>query len=172
MNVQIQSVKFDADKRLVEFVNAKMTKLDRFAERSTGAEVILKLDKDHEKGNKIATITLHMPGEDLVACHQSKAFEESVDEAIDALKRQLEKFKAKTEKSQPAPAGKSTAAAFAGRRPLPFSPSGRHFRDADGSVPERAATPEPMPPPKQKAVPRDETARSKTATLPYGRFTS
>ncbi len=98
MNVQIQSVKFDADKRLVEFVNAKMTKLDRFAERSTGAEVILKLDKDHEKGNKIATITLHMPGEDLVACHQSKAFEESVDEAIDALKRQLEKFKAKTEK--------------------------------------------------------------------------
>ena len=68
MNVQIQSVKFDADKRLVEFVNAKMAKLDRFAERSTGAEVILKLDKDHEKGNKFATITLHMPGEDLVAC--------------------------------------------------------------------------------------------------------
>ena len=58
------------------------------------------------------------------------------------------------------------------RAPLPFSPSGRHFRDADGSVPERAATPEPMPPPKQKAVPRDETARNKTATLPYGRFTS
>ena len=78
MNVQIQSVKFDADKRLIEFVNAKMAKL--------------------EKGNKFATITLHMPGEDLVACHQSKAFEESVDEAIDALKRQLEKFKAKTEK--------------------------------------------------------------------------
>ena len=98
MNVQIQSVKFDADKRLVEFVNAKMAKLDRFAERSTGAEVILKLDKDHEKGNKFATITLHMPGEDLVACHQSKAFEESVDEAIDALKRQLDKFKAKFEK--------------------------------------------------------------------------
>ena len=60
MNVQIQSVKFDADKRLVEFVNAKMAKLDRFAERATSAEVILKLDKDHEKGNKFATITLHI----------------------------------------------------------------------------------------------------------------
>lgn len=95
MNVQIQSVKFDADKRLVEFVNAKMAKLDRFAERSTGAEVVLKLDKDPEKGNKIATITLHMPGEDLVACDQSKSFEESVDKAIDALKRQLDKFKSK-----------------------------------------------------------------------------
>lgn len=36
-----------------------------------------------------------MPGEDLVACHQAKTFEESVDEAIDALKRQLDKFKGK-----------------------------------------------------------------------------
>ena len=98
MNVQIQSVKFDADRRLGDFVEAKMAKMDRFAERSTGAEVILKLDKDHEKGNKVATVTLHMPGEDLVAEHRSKAFEESVDEAIDALKRQLEKFKGKFEK--------------------------------------------------------------------------
>ena len=98
MNVQIQSVKFDADRRLVEFVHAKMAKLDRFADRSTGAEVVLKLDKDPDKGNKIATLTLHMPGEDLVACHRSRTFEESVDEAIDALKRQLDKFKSKAEK--------------------------------------------------------------------------
>lgn len=98
MNVQIQSVKFDADKRLVEFVQSKIDKLDRFAERSTGAEVILKLDKDHEKGNKVATITLRMPGEELVADHRAKTFEEAVDEAIDALKRQLDKFKNKQEK--------------------------------------------------------------------------
>ena len=39
-----------------------------------------------------------MPGEDLVACHQSRSFEESVDEAIDAIKRQLDKFKGKLEK--------------------------------------------------------------------------
>ena len=97
MNVQIQSVKFDADKRLVEFVEAKMAKLDRFAERSTGAEVILKLDKDPEKGNKIAKITLHMPGEELVACDQAKSFEEALDNAIDALKRQIGKFKGKAE---------------------------------------------------------------------------
>lgn len=99
MNVQIQSVKFDADKRLVEFVEAKMAKLDRFAERSTGAEVILKLDKDPAKGNKIAKITLHMPGEELVACDQAKTFEEALDKAIDALKRQIDKFKGKAEVS-------------------------------------------------------------------------
>ena len=98
MNVQIQSVKFDADKKLLEFVENKMAKLDRFADRSTGAEVVMKLDKDHEKGNKVATITIHMPGEDLVADYRSNTLEESVDEAIDALKRQLEKFKGKFDK--------------------------------------------------------------------------
>ena len=47
MNVQIQSGKFDADRRRVDFVDAKMAKMDRFAERSTGTEVILKLAKDN-----------------------------------------------------------------------------------------------------------------------------
>lgn len=98
MNVQIQSVKFDADVRLIEFVQHKMSKLERFTDLATGAEVILKLDKDHDKGNKVATLTLHMPGEDLVAECRSKTFEEAVDEGIDALKRQIDKFKGKFEK--------------------------------------------------------------------------
>ena len=73
MNVQIQSVKFDADRKLVEFVEHKMDKLDRFVERAIGADVILKLDKDHELGNKVATINLHIPGDDLVAESRGKA---------------------------------------------------------------------------------------------------
>ena len=39
-----------------------------------------------------------MPGEELVATHQARSFEEAIDEAIDALKHQIEKFKAKVEK--------------------------------------------------------------------------
>lgn len=93
MNVKIQSVKFDADKKLIDFVNAKMAKLERFAEKAVAADVIMKLDKDHEKGNKVATIKLSMPGDDLVADARSKSFEESVDESIDALKKQIEKYK-------------------------------------------------------------------------------
>ncbi len=98
MNVQIQSVKFDADQKLIEFVEGKIAKLERFADRSTGAEVILKLDKDHEKGNKVATITLRVPGDDLVSERRAKRFEEAVDEAIDAIKKQLEKAKDKERK--------------------------------------------------------------------------
>ena len=93
MNVQIQAVKFDADRMLFEFVESKMAKLDRFIERATGADVILKLDKDNEKGNKVAIIRIEVPGDDLVAEARSKSFEESVDNAIDALKKQIEKHK-------------------------------------------------------------------------------
>ncbi|MFI3331468.1 MAG: ribosome-associated translation inhibitor RaiA [Rikenellaceae bacterium] len=92
MNVKIQSVKFDADKKLLDFVEAKLSKLERFAESAIGAEVILKIDKDHEKGNKVATIRLEMPGSVLVAEHKSKSFEESVDECMPALKKQIEKL--------------------------------------------------------------------------------
>lgn len=93
MNVKIQSVKFDADRRLLDFVESKVSKLDRFAERSTGADVILKLDKDPDRGNKVAVIRLEVPGSDLVAEHRSSSFEESVDGAVDALKKQIEKHK-------------------------------------------------------------------------------
>ncbi len=90
MNVQIQSVKFDADKKLIDFVESKIAKLERFADRSTGVEVIMKLDKDHEKGNKVASINLRMPGDDKFAERRAKSFEEAVSEAIDAIKKQLD----------------------------------------------------------------------------------
>ncbi len=93
MNVQIQSVKFDADQKLIDFVEAKIAKLDRFAERSTGAEVILKLDKDHEKGNKVASINLRMPGDDCFAERRARTFEEAIDEVVAAIKKQLSSAK-------------------------------------------------------------------------------
>ena len=58
MNVQIQSVKFDASSKLIEFIEKKLAKLDRVAEEATGVDVVLKLEKDDEKGNKIAVITI------------------------------------------------------------------------------------------------------------------
>ncbi|MFI3280705.1 MAG: ribosome-associated translation inhibitor RaiA [Rikenellaceae bacterium] len=94
MNVQIQSVKFDADKKLIDFVEAKIAKLERFAERSTGVEVILKLDKDHDKGNKVASLNLRMPGGDMFAERRAKSFEEAFDDALDAIRKQLDHAKA------------------------------------------------------------------------------
>ncbi len=95
MNVQIQSVKFDADQRLVDFVETKMSKLEKFSERIVSSDVIMKVDKDHDKGNKVVTITLYMPGEDLVAKSRARTFEEAVDDAIEELRIQIIKQKEK-----------------------------------------------------------------------------
>jgi putative sigma-54 modulation protein len=91
MEVKIQSVKFDASKQLIEFVEKKMSRLERFEGNSTGVDVILKLDKDSERGNKIALVTLHVPGADIVSEQRAHTFEEAVDLALDAVKRQIEK---------------------------------------------------------------------------------
>ena len=56
MEVKIQSVKFDASKQLIEFVEKKMSRLEKFEGNSTGVDVTLKLDKDSEKGNFVQSM--------------------------------------------------------------------------------------------------------------------
>lgn len=93
MNIQIHSVKFDADKKLLEFVTGKVNKLKQFSDDIVSAEVYLRLDKDHEKENKLAEVKLEYPGGPLFAKKQSKSFEESTDLVVDALKKQITKQK-------------------------------------------------------------------------------
>jgi putative sigma-54 modulation protein len=95
MNVQIHSVRFDADKKLIDFVNLKLGKLDILGESIVNAEVYLRLDKDQERENKISEIKLDLSGGPLFARKQSKTFEEATDEAIDALKKQITRHKQK-----------------------------------------------------------------------------
>jgi putative sigma-54 modulation protein len=95
MNVQIHSVRFDADKKLIDFVHQKLEKLTQFGEDIVNAEVYLRLDKDQERENKITEIKLELPGGPLFARKQSKTFEEATDESIDALKVQITKHKQK-----------------------------------------------------------------------------
>ena len=95
MNIQIHSVRFDADKKLIDFVHQKLEKLTQFDEDIVNAEVYLRLDKDLERENKISEIKLELPGGPLFARKQSKTFEEATDEAIDALKKQITRHKQK-----------------------------------------------------------------------------
>jgi ribosomal subunit interface protein len=94
MNVNVQSIKFDADRRLIEFIEKKAAKLDKFFDGIIGADVFLRLDSQ-ATNNKKVEIRLNIPGNDLFAERSSKTFEESVDLCIDALKTQLQKAKEK-----------------------------------------------------------------------------
>jgi putative sigma-54 modulation protein len=95
MNIQFHSVRFDADKKLIDFVHQKLEKLTQFDEDIVNAEVYLRLDKDQERENKISEIKLELPGGPLFARKQSKTFEEATDDAIDALKKQITRHKQK-----------------------------------------------------------------------------
>jgi putative sigma-54 modulation protein len=95
MNIQIHSVRFDADKKLIDFVHQKLDKLTQYGEGIVNAEVYLRLDKDQERENKISEIKLDLSGGPLFARKQSKTFEEATDYAIDALKKQITRHKQK-----------------------------------------------------------------------------
>lgn len=96
MTPTIHSVHFDADKKLIDFINKKVDKLDLFNNRLMDAEVFLRLEKDSdERENKLVEIKLKVPGKDLFAAKRAKSFEVAADEAVEALRRQVIRDKEK-----------------------------------------------------------------------------
>jgi putative sigma-54 modulation protein len=93
MQVQVQSIHFDADRKLINFIEEKITKLTTFHDRIIRGEVFLRIDKSDVNENKIAEIKLSIPGKELFARKQCKSFEEATDVAVDALKKQITKHK-------------------------------------------------------------------------------
>ncbi len=98
MNVKIQSIHFDADKKLIDFVTEKVEKLGHFYTDIMGGEVYLRIDKSPDNINKIAEIRLNVPGQELFSKRQCKSFEEATDEAIEALRNQIKRHKEKLQK--------------------------------------------------------------------------
>jgi len=96
MNVQIQSVHFDADTRLIEHVNQKIQKLSTFHDKIVSVEVYLVLDNlVHNIKDKIAEIKVYVPKHSFFVKHSSKTFEESFDLALSSMTNQLKKQKQK-----------------------------------------------------------------------------
>lgn len=95
MNINIESIDFKADKKLLDFIEKKVEKLTKFYDGIVSVDVKLRLEKDETKENKIAEIKLNVPQSDLFAKRNSDTFEESVDEVVEALRRQLKKHKEK-----------------------------------------------------------------------------
>lgn len=96
MNITVNAVHFTPDQKLVDFATKKLNKLDNFFEGVISAELILKVLKPETAENKIAEIKLSIPSTDyLFAKKQADSFEEAIDLAVDAIRRQLMKFKEK-----------------------------------------------------------------------------
>ncbi len=99
MQIDIRSIHFKADRKLEAFIKEKIEKLSQFYDGVIASEVALKLDNNDSQDNKVTEIKLNVRGNDLYAKKQSKTFEESTDNAVEALRRQLIKYKEKMRNS-------------------------------------------------------------------------
>lgn len=95
MNIKVHSIHFDADKKLLNFIDQKLKKLLLFYDGIIMAEVFLRLENVQDFENKITEIRLDIPGTEIFAKKQSRTFEEATDNAVEALRRQLLKYKKK-----------------------------------------------------------------------------
>ncbi len=96
MNVNIQTVHFNADDKLVEHVNAKVQKLTTFHDRIIKVDVFLKLDNVvHTIKDKVVEIKVHVPKHEFFVKTSTKSFEESFDAALESIVNQIKRKKEK-----------------------------------------------------------------------------
>jgi putative sigma-54 modulation protein len=102
MRLQIQAIHFDADSKLLDFIQQKMDKLDTFYDRITSGEVFLRLVKgDNNKVHtKLLEVKLYVPGGTVFVKEEGTTFEEATDLAVDTLKIQIKKYKDKKNASR------------------------------------------------------------------------
>ena len=93
MTINTRSVHFSADKKLLDFIDKKLSKLDHYFDRIVDAQIILRLENSGQIKDKIAEVKLFVPGGILFVKESSKTFETSVEQAVASLKRQLIKHK-------------------------------------------------------------------------------
>lgn len=96
MNVNIQTVHFDADDKLLDYVTKKLEKLNTFHDQILKVDLFLKLDNVvHSIKDKVVEIKVHVPKHDFFVKASSKSFEESFDNAMDSLISQIKRKKDK-----------------------------------------------------------------------------
>jgi putative sigma-54 modulation protein len=96
MNLSIQSVHFDADKKLIDFIEKKVVKLNQFNDSITNVDIYLKLDNlVHNIKDKIVEIKVAIPRHEFFVKQSCKSFEESFDAAMSALINQIKRKKEK-----------------------------------------------------------------------------
>jgi putative sigma-54 modulation protein len=93
MKVDIQSIHFDADKKLLAFIGQKLEKVNTFHSGIKSADVYLRLEKDAEKENKAVEVKLNMNGIDIFAKEHSSTFEAATDMVLDKVVAQVKRHK-------------------------------------------------------------------------------
>ncbi len=95
MKVNVHAVNFAVDKKLLDFIQERMVKLEKYYDKIVSFDVFLKVEKTSEKENKIVEVKIHVPGDDFMVKKQCKTFEEAIEVSAESLERLLIKRKEK-----------------------------------------------------------------------------
>jgi putative sigma-54 modulation protein len=95
MKLQMHSIHFEADRQLTDFIQQKVDKLETFYDRIVEGEVFLKHNNNDGTANKTVEIKLHVPGSTLFSKENAASFEAAADAAVEAIRRQIKKYKEK-----------------------------------------------------------------------------
>jgi putative sigma-54 modulation protein len=95
MKVSVYAVNFTVDKKLVDFIQERLDKLEKYYDKVVSSDVFLKVEKTSEKENKIAEVKIIVPGDEFLVKKQCKTFEEAIELSSESLERMLLKRKEK-----------------------------------------------------------------------------
>ncbi len=95
MKVNVHAVNFNVDKKLLDFVEERMNRLEKYYDRVVSSDVFLKVEKTSDKENKIVEAKIIVPGDEFIVKKQCKTFEEGVELASESMERLLVKRKEK-----------------------------------------------------------------------------
>lgn len=97
MKVDIQSIHFVADRKLLDFISRKLEKVRTFSDNIKSADVYLRLEKDIEKENKAVEVKINLNGNPIFAKENANTFETATDIVLDKLVAQVKRHKERTQ---------------------------------------------------------------------------
>mgnify|MGYP001407742756 FL=1 len=95
MNINFQSVNYNADSKLIEFAEKRIKKISQFYLNIIDVFVYTKVENTNVRINKLAELKIGIPGDDVVVKKMAKSFEEAINLAADSAERILKKYKEK-----------------------------------------------------------------------------
>lgn len=93
MQIQIQSIHFDAAADLLKETSEKLAKLEKLHDGIQNCVVTLKKEKNDQEQNYFVEVRLAIPKEDVFASERAVSFSTAIDRVVDDLKKQLVKRK-------------------------------------------------------------------------------
>ena len=95
MNINFQSLNYNADSKLIEFAEKRIKKISQFYLNIIDVFVYTKVENTNDRINKLAELKIGIPGDDVVVKKMAKSFEEAINLAADSAERILKKYKEK-----------------------------------------------------------------------------